>query len=489
MERKLVLMLVMVVLFTSLLSVTFRIEKVQADEIIGDKAFASMTLQSDMPVVFVDPENARASPGDNITISVKIFNLTNTVYLGDTSPPTPDTWAWGEPLPPDGGGRYNYSLGNLYGFQIDFSWNPLILDYVSHTVKVPVDTYPDGVLWDPVLLANETVDDDAGTYTIAYVSFGGLFGAPVFNCPDDNATVFEMTFNVIRIGKSHLNITWSDLAVALMPGYMDFYPVIPHCVVNGQFQTEVIVTGVESFKVEPFDNGSIFESPIISGESALVRASLVNYGNITDTYNLTLYWGMTLLQAWENETLEAGERKSFNYTIDESELSRGNHTITATISVSHNSSNFVDVIVNEFRVIGTPILTIFGPFSAEPGDTIEYTTNSTHSDPEGVILSYTWALWGPGEICPRIILTNMHGNVTFETDPRWTTGSWFVTLDVKDNYGIEYNESRPASRAWHSEESVQIIPEFPSFLILPLFMFVSLLVVLVYRRKRVISRV
>lgn len=188
-----------------------------------------------------------------------------------------------------------------------------------------------------------------------------------------------------------------------------------------------------------------------------------------------------MLDSWSSETLDPGEEKNYNYTVDEAELSIGNHTLTATISVSHNSSNFIDEIVNEFRVIGTPILTIFGPFSAEPGDTIEYTTNSTHSDPEGMILNYTWALWLSGEIYPRTIVTGE--NATFEIHPLWTIGSWFVTLDVKDNYGIEYHESRPASRAWHSEESVQIIPEFPLLIILPLSITATLLAALLHRRK------
>ena len=171
-------------------SAIFKVGKVRANGTIHSRVNAATTLPSDIPVVFVDPQNSTANPGDTVTVAVKIFNLTNNAYIASDSPPNYPLWEWGEPLPPPGS-RYNFSLGNLYGFQIDFSWNALILDYVNRTVKVPVDTYPDGVLWDPAFLVNEALDDDAGTYTVAYSSIGPT--TPVFSCPDDNATVFEMT--------------------------------------------------------------------------------------------------------------------------------------------------------------------------------------------------------------------------------------------------------------------------------------------------------
>ena len=454
MGRKLVKAFFLTIIFIGMLSTIFRVWRVKANDTVYSKAELATTLPSDMPVVFVDPQNTTAGPGDTITISVKIFNLTNRGYLGNISLPNPETWAWGEPLPPPGG-RYNYSLGNLYGFEIQFSWNTLVLDYVNHTVKVPADTYSEGILWNPVILANETLDDDAGTYMIAYASIGGPGGAPVFNCPDDNATVFEMTFNVIRIGKSHLNITWSDLAVAMLPGYNDFYPMIPHCVVNGQFQTEIILTGVESLKVEPFDNESIFEPPIISGESALVRATLVNYGNITDTYNLTLHLGTTLLETWLNETLDSGEQKTFNYTIDEAELSIGNYTTTANISVLHDGFILTDEVIKQFRVVGAPQLSIIGPSTGRPGDTVSYACLGNYTDPYGELWSYMWTLWGPGETHPRISIRGE--NATFDLDIRWPGGDWIIKLSVKDNYGVEHDENRPATASYLIEHPLFII--------------------------------
>jgi len=79
---------------------------------------------------------------------------------------------------------------NLYGFDIKFRWNTTFLDYVSRSVRVPRNTYLDGVLWNPTLQLSDEVDASAGTYWIGYSS---IAPAPVFN---GTGTVFTITFSV-----------------------------------------------------------------------------------------------------------------------------------------------------------------------------------------------------------------------------------------------------------------------------------------------------
>jgi PKD repeat protein len=80
---------------------------------------------------------------------------------------------------------------DLYGFDLKLRWNTTILEYVSHTIHVPRNTYSDGILWNPVLQLADTVDQTVGTYRIAYTS---MSPAPSFN---GTGTVFTMTFRVI----------------------------------------------------------------------------------------------------------------------------------------------------------------------------------------------------------------------------------------------------------------------------------------------------
>ena len=84
-----------------------------------------------------------------------------------------------------------YNVTNLYGFDLKFRWNTTFLAYVNHSVCVPKDTYPDGVLWKPVMSIKDEVDAATGTYFIAYASMG----APSFN---GTGTVFTTTFQVIN---------------------------------------------------------------------------------------------------------------------------------------------------------------------------------------------------------------------------------------------------------------------------------------------------
>ena len=387
MERKLVLISVMVILLMSLLSAAIRIQKVQSDEIMGNDASALMALQSDMPVVHVDPQNMIADIGETFTIHVKIFNLSNNFHVTD------EQWEYGEPLGPPGV-RNNYSLGGLFGLDIQLQWDPTVLDYVEHTVTMPVETYPEGLLHaaPEIVDVKDEVNVEAGTYWLAKSSQAP---ADAFDRPDENSTAFSMTFTVLKQGVSELNITNADLVIPL--SYLEYIEAnadIPHWRVNGFFQTPELATRIRSLTVNPFDNETLFTLPVISGESAFINSTIINDGNITDTYNLTLHWGPTLLDSWLNETLGPGEQQIYNYTIKSADLSLGNHSIFADVtSVQLSNRNLTDYVVKNFVVIEVPHLVINGPTSGITGDTLSFNSfNSSHGDPQGEIFNYTWTL-------------------------------------------------------------------------------------------------
>ncbi|RLI17116.1 hypothetical protein DRO44_04270, partial [Candidatus Bathyarchaeota archaeon] len=85
------------------------------------------------------------------------------------------------------------NVSDLYGVDIRFSWDPTILEYVSHTAKIPVEDYPDGILHEPGLLIKDEVDATEGTYWLAYAS---MSPAPAF---DGTGIAFNMTFKIISL--------------------------------------------------------------------------------------------------------------------------------------------------------------------------------------------------------------------------------------------------------------------------------------------------
>ena len=86
---------------------------------------------------------------------------------------------------------------NLAGVGFQISWNTTYLDYHSHTMTMPVDTYNTpqppspyaGLMNAPILTVADTVDSVAGTYDAAVSTLGG---APFTG----NGTAFVITFEV-----------------------------------------------------------------------------------------------------------------------------------------------------------------------------------------------------------------------------------------------------------------------------------------------------
>lgn len=81
---------------------------------------------------------------------------------------------------------------NLYGFDIYFTWNINALQYVSHEVKVPVETCSDGILHQPIIEVMKNLDTSAGTLWLAYAS---MLPAQPFN---ENGVIFTITFVLLE---------------------------------------------------------------------------------------------------------------------------------------------------------------------------------------------------------------------------------------------------------------------------------------------------
>lgn len=91
-------------------------------------------------------------------------------------------------------------VDGLYGLQIGFSWDSSLLEYINHTVHIPVENYSDGVLHELATPVYDAVNETAGTYFVAYASWDP---APVFN---GNGTVFTISFHVKDVSQCVLEI-------------------------------------------------------------------------------------------------------------------------------------------------------------------------------------------------------------------------------------------------------------------------------------------
>jgi hypothetical protein len=146
--------------------------------VIGSKSLVKASPEE--AVVYVEPDAILdLMPPENFTIKVKIANVTN-----------------------------------LYGIDIQFTWDPTIIKYVTHTKKIPVETYPDGILHTPTIPVRNQVDENASMPgaepgTRYWLSEASLSPAATFN---GDGTIFEMKFQVVGLGTSQLHIVACTLA-------------------------------------------------------------------------------------------------------------------------------------------------------------------------------------------------------------------------------------------------------------------------------------
>lgn len=89
---------------------------------------------------------------------------------------------------------------NLYGFDIMFKWNTAVLQYITHEVKVPVETYPEGILHESTLEVKNEVNESDGTLWIAYAS---LLPAEPFN---GDGIFFTITFVLLEASDSKFTL-------------------------------------------------------------------------------------------------------------------------------------------------------------------------------------------------------------------------------------------------------------------------------------------
>jgi len=86
---------------------------------------------------------------------------------------------------------------NLYGIDIMIGWNTTWIEYTSHVVKIPVESYPDGVLHPPYMLVKNEVNEDGvpGSWsnTMYWFAVTSMSPAPGFY---GSGIAFEMNFRI-----------------------------------------------------------------------------------------------------------------------------------------------------------------------------------------------------------------------------------------------------------------------------------------------------
>jgi len=130
------------------------------------------------------------------------------------------------------------NVNDLYGFDINVTWNPIELEYISHSVRIPVETFSDGILHEvlgyPVLIVKNIVNASLGRYWIAASSTGAPWATPPEGAPPFNGcgNVVIITFTLKTEQCYNVDFDGIDLADA-PDGPSDPSDPIPYAIQKG----------------------------------------------------------------------------------------------------------------------------------------------------------------------------------------------------------------------------------------------------------------
>jgi hypothetical protein len=313
----------------------------------------------EMPVIYIQSISLGPS---TLRVNVAIYNLTNTFY------PTDKEWHPAEPLGPYVTGpssQFNYSLGNLYAFDISISWNPAILSYTSHVKTVPRCTAPQpfrsrGALNSPVMLAVDNVDPVAGTYRLGYTS---QYPASSFNAPTDAANVFSMTFTILGPGDYGLSLDSVDLAVDNIQ-FPHVQPQIPYRVVLDPHLPHN--TGVEAAP----RNKDIIGEAMRFDTYALMK----NAGDSPETFSVTIYATNSVgdyIVGNASTTAPARSTQTIKVTCTTTGLAKGTYSIRAITDTATNETYNADNELTQSTIFITLVGDIDGSRSVNIFDIVK----------------------------------------------------------------------------------------------------------------------
>lgn len=413
------------------------------------------------PHLFVYPQNITAAPGDTVTVYICIFNLSANIYKTNVG------WQPGEPPPPYyENGIHVYPLGYLLGFDIKFRWDPTILEYINHTVTVPVEDYPDpipplnftGTLHKPLQDVKEEINATEGTIWIAKAHMG-------MDYYNGNGTIAIINFKVKREGATPLEIYEAKLATSKLIVQQDYPEAnkdqIIFTVGNGYLRTLGARTRIYHFDVKAAVNEKRFNPPIIEGENASITVTMKNEGFSTDLYNLTIYHtdpsGATYsIKNYTNVSIDGGRNVTEEIIVPADQLAKGYHTFTLNASILHG-----DVIYRESKSVTIRVVSAelqmdisWTPEHPVVGQNVTFTVSANYNEPD-LTLNFTWKFYEQPPTSPTFpakkILKGQSVSYSFPSAKNWT-----IRLIATNSLGVTWDPDRPATSSFMKDVTIEV---------------------------------
>jgi len=195
-------------------------------------------------------------------------------------------------------------------------------------------------------------DDYNSTHGLAWVTCALLKGSGV----NGDGTLAIVTFEAKQLGISDLSLTDTLLS--------DSEP-IPHIALNGIVYIlphDVAITNV-------------IPSKIIVGQglTAKIDVSILNKGNFTETFNVTVYANTTAIQT-ETLTLTSGSSTTLTFTWNTTGFAKGNYAISAYAEPVSGETDTADNTCTDGAVTVTVSGDVDGDFDVDILDVVKITS-------------------------------------------------------------------------------------------------------------------
>jgi len=209
---------------------------------------------------------------------------------------------------------------DLYGVDIQLGWDETIIRYVSHQKYIPVEDYPDGVLHKPTVPVKDDVFEGSPPGTADPNSDYWLAEASMLPAEPfaGSGIVFEMTFEVVGVGYTSINITTTTLAA------VDGSP-IPVEIVDGEFNNGIHDIAVTDVSRSP--------KSVVAGEPVFVDVTVENLGNFLEQVAITAYYDGSVIDTRTDIMLDAGDVVVLRFEWDTTGVSPGTYLISASVEI------------------------------------------------------------------------------------------------------------------------------------------------------------
>jgi hypothetical protein len=210
------------------------------------------------------------------------------------------------------------SVKNLYGYQFNLTFDPKIL--VCLQVQI------NDVLNETNYTPNQDVDN-----TIGFIMVNVTYYSPAVPLDIDSPTpLVSIKFRVRALGATNLTLTDTALVDS-------FGQPITNVVQNGYFQSLIVDIGVTDLFASP--------TQINKGQSMNITCTVMNEGNSSQSFILSIYYNSTLLTTVNITNLAANANTTVTVAWNTTSVQYGKYALSAQVPIlpyeTHTADNNV----------------------------------------------------------------------------------------------------------------------------------------------------